>query len=33
MNIATAKVLKDSRIFEDYLSLGPVGATVVIYAG
>jgi hypothetical protein len=33
MNIATAKVLNDSRIFEGYLSPGPVGAAVVIDAG
>jgi hypothetical protein len=33
MNIATAKMLNDSRVLEGYLSLGPVGATVVINAG
>lgn len=33
MNIDPAKVLNDSRIFEGYVSLGPVGATVVIDAG
>jgi hypothetical protein len=33
MNIASAKVMNDSKIFEGYLSLGPVGATVVIDAG
>jgi hypothetical protein len=33
MNIATAKVMSDSRIFEGRLSLGRVGATAVIYAG
>jgi len=33
MNIATATALKDSRVFEGDLSLGPVGATAVIDAG
>jgi hypothetical protein len=33
MNIATANLLNDSRSFEGFLSPGPVGAAVVIYAG
>jgi hypothetical protein len=33
MNIDPAKVMNDSKIFEGFLFLGPVGATVVIDAG